>query len=223
MMGLRFVPRIANDINDENQLSHMALEAGALLKVKKMEVIADTGYYKAIEIKKCVDKKLKVYIKKAKGNNRTKENEFRKEKFIYDSAKDIYICPMGNDLPFFESTSKKGLKYRRYKCSECSSCLKKHLCTTSKTGRNIQRWEHEEILEKVKEETLKHNDIYKQRRSIVEHPFGTIKRCLGYIYFLRRKMENVDEEAASMFIAYNFKRLFNMLSVKELIEKIEIG
>nr|WP_313260390.1 hypothetical protein [Lacrimispora sp.] len=50
------------------------------------------------------------------------------------------------------------------------------MCTTSKTGRNIQRWEHEAILEKVKEETLEHNDIYKQRRCIVEHPFGTIKR-----------------------------------------------
>ena len=115
------------------------------------------------------------------------------------------------------------MKYRKYKCNECAECPKKHLCTTSTTGRNIQRWEYEDILEQVKDNTLKNNDIYKQRRNIVEHPFGTIKRSLGYNYFLRRTIENVDAEAASMFIAYNLKRLFSMFSNKELMEKIKAG
>lgn len=73
-----------NDINDQNQLFHMALDAKELLDLQQMEVIADTGYYNALEIKNCIDENLTVYIKKAKGNNQTKENEYRKEKFIYD-------------------------------------------------------------------------------------------------------------------------------------------
>ena len=43
-------------------------------------VLADTGYYNGIEIKNCIDDKMKVYIKKARANNSTKDNEFRKEK-----------------------------------------------------------------------------------------------------------------------------------------------
>lgn len=73
----------------------------------------------------------------------------------------------------------------------------------------------------LNEQTLNNNEVYKQRRCIVEHPFGTIKRSLGYSFFLRRRQENVDAEAASMFIAYNFKRLLSMFSTEELVTKFE--
>ena len=66
---------------------------------------------------------------------------------------------------------------------------------------------------------MAHHDIYKQRRCIVEHPFGTIKRQLGYTYFLRRGIENVDAECASMFIGYNLKRLLGKLSVPDLVRR----
>ena len=66
---------------------------------------------------------------------------------------------------------------------------------------------------------MNNNDVYKQRRCIVEHPFGTVKRTLGYNYFLRRQKENVDAEAASMFIAYNIKRLLSMFKTQELVMK----
>lgn len=208
-----------NDINDQNQLYVMAKDSSDLLETEMSTVIADTGYYNGTEIKKCIDDGMNVFIKKAKANNSTKDNEFRKEKFSYDKDNDVYICPAGNRLPFFENTSKNGIRYRRYKCSDCNSCKYKKLCTSSSSGRTIQRWEHESILEDVHQDTLKNNDIYKQRRCIVEHPFGTVKRTLGYSFFLRRQIDNVDAEASSMFIAYNFKRLLSMFSTKELIKK----
>ncbi len=208
-----------NDINDQNQLYEMAKDAAELLNVENLTAIADTGYYNGTEIKKCIDDGINVYIKKAKANNSTKDNEFRKEKFLYDKELDVYICPAGNKMPFFENTSKNGMKYRRYKCTECNSCNYKNSCTASKNGRTIQRWEHEDILETVKQETMNNNDVYKQRRCIVEHPFGTVKRTLGYSFFLRRQVNNVDAEASSMFIAYNLKRLLSMFSTQELIKK----
>ncbi len=212
---------VTNDINDLNQLSTMATDAKELVKPDEMVVIADTGYYNAPEIKNCVDAGIAVYIKKGKSNNQTKENGYRKDKFVYDSKRDVYTCPEGKELHFFENTSKNALKYRKYKCTECENCPKKQFCTTSASGRSIQRWEHETVLEQVCTETAVHNHIYKQRRSIVEHPFGTIKRQLGYNFFLRRGTENVDAECASMFIAYNLKRLFGMFSVIELKKKFK--
>lgn len=208
-----------NDINDQNQLYIMAKDASELLDVESPTVIADTGYYNGTEIKNCVDDGMSVYIKKAKANNKTKNNEFRKEKFIYDTKQDAYACPAGNQLFFFENTSKNGIKYRRYKCTDCNLCKYKEKCTTSSSGRTIQRWEHEDVLDVVYLETWRNNDIYKQRRCIVEHPFGTVKRTLGYSYFLRRQKDNVDAEAASMFIAYNFKRLLSMFTTQELVMK----
>lgn len=196
---------VVNDINDQNQLAVMALNAKKLLNKRKMKILADTGYYNGIQIKKCIDGKLTILIKKAKANNKTKDNEYRKERFMYYADKDIYICPADQELHFFENTSKNGLKYKRYKCSNCNSCPKKNQCTTSATGRNLQRWEHEDILEEVRDYTIANNSIYKLRRCIVEHPFGTVKRSLGYSYFLRREIENVNAESASMFIAYNLK------------------
>ena len=43
------------------------------------------------------------------------------------------------------------------------------------------------------QEDENNNEVYKQRRCIVEHPFGTIKRSLGYSFFLRCRQENVCE------------------------------
>lgn len=197
----------------------MAKDATDLLGSEKCTVIADTGYYNASEIKNCVDDEMTVLIKKAKANNSTKDNEFRKEKFKYDAEKDIYICPAGQQLEFFENTSKNGMKYRKYKCSYCNNCKYRDNCTSSQNGRTLQRWEHEDVLENVQEVTYSNNETYKQRRCIVEHPFGTVKRSLGYSFFLRKRKENVDAEASSMFIAYNFKRLLTMFSTQELIEK----
>ena len=68
----------------------MAQQASDLLK-KSSTVLADTGYYNGTEIKNCVDAGMNVLIKKAKANNTTKDNEFRKERFIYNNETDEYL------------------------------------------------------------------------------------------------------------------------------------
>ena len=45
---------------------------------------------------------------------------------------------------------------------------------------------------------------------------GIANACTG-----AQGYENVDAEAASMFIAYNFKRLLSMFSTEELVTKFE--
>lgn len=91
-----------NDINDQNQLYTMAQKASELLEKESSTVLADTGYYNGTEIKNCVDAGMNVFIKKAKANNATKDNEFRKEKFIYNGETDEYICPAGDRLRFLK-------------------------------------------------------------------------------------------------------------------------
>ena len=61
--------------------------------------------------------------------------------------------------------------------------------------------------------------IIKKRGSIVEHPFGTIKRTLGWDHFLVRSKKKVVGENALIMFTYNFKRLLNLIGV-HLFQKL---
>ena len=50
-----------------------------------------------------------------------------------------------------------------------------------------------------------------QRKSIVEHPFGTVKRAMDAGYCLTKVLRNVTGEFSLSFLAYNIKRAVNIL------------
>jgi hypothetical protein len=52
---------------------------------------------------------------------------------------------------------------------------------------------------------------------IVEHPFGTIKRSLGYTYFMQRGKDKVKGEFIFICFIYNLKRILNIFKVNYLI------
>ncbi|MDR2245595.1 MAG: transposase [Treponema sp.] len=56
-----------------------------------------------------------------------------------------------------------------------------------------------------------------QRKSIVEHPFGAIKRGMDTGYCLTKGLRNVAGEFSLTFLAYNIKRVINILGCKGLI------
>ena len=60
-----------------------------------------------------------------------------------------------------------------------------------------------------------------KRKELVEHPFGTLKRSLGYTYFLVRSMEKVRTEFNLMCFVYNFKRVFNIVGFDKLMAAIQ--
>ncbi|BAL00356.1 putative transposase for insertion sequence element [Oscillibacter valericigenes Sjm18-20] len=59
--------------------------------------------------------------------------------------------------------------------------------------------------------------MYKVRKQTVEHPWGTIKRAMGFSYFLTRKVENVRTESLLHFLVYNMKRAINIIGTEQLI------
>jgi hypothetical protein len=63
-------------------------------------------------------------------------------------------------------------------------------------------------------------EIIRQRKSIVEHPFGTIKRSIDAGYCLTRGLRNVAGEFSLTFLAYNIKRVINILGCKQLVKCI---
>ncbi|MDR0305382.1 MAG: transposase [Chitinispirillales bacterium] len=63
-------------------------------------------------------------------------------------------------------------------------------------------------------------ELTRQRKSIIEHAFGTIKRNMDAGYCLTRGLKNVSGEFSLTFLAYNFKRVINILGAKKLLECI---
>jgi Transposase DDE domain. len=59
--------------------------------------------------------------------------------------------------------------------------------------------------------------MYKKRKQLAEHPFGTVKRAMGFAYFLTRGNANVKTESLLHFLAYNMKRVMNMVGTTRLV------
>ena len=66
-----------------------------------------------------------------------------------------------------------------------------------------------------------HPEKMKSRKALVEHPFGTIKRTLGYTYFLVKGLEMVRAEWSLITLCYNLKRVLNLVSFEELLAAVK--
>ncbi len=54
-----------------------------------------------------------------------------------------------------------------------------------------------------------------ERMCLSEHPFGAIKRAMGFDYFLLRGVQKVTGEFALICLGYNIKRAKNLLDLKK--------
>lgn len=206
-----------NDINDLSQLTNLTMKN----KIKDGTIVlADKGYFNMEQIIECSKVGMNLYIARPRQNVNKKDANYQKDKFKYDNIKYQYICPMGKILEYAKKDSENGITGKRYRCNDCNDCQNRIKCTDAKKGKTLFRREDEDIVFNVIKRTIDNPRIYKLRKGIVEHPFGTIKRHMGYTYFNRKGLASVNAEAASFCIAYNLKRLINILGVQEIIERI---
>ena len=83
--------------------------------------------------------------------------------------------------------------------------------------RRISRWEHEAVLETVQDRLDRSPEKIRVRRQTVEHPFGTIKAWMGATHFQMRRLPKVASEMALHVLAYNMKRVMQILGVSGLM------
>ena len=63
-------------------------------------------------------------------------------------------------------------------------------------------------------------DASRIRRQTVEHIFGTLKAWMGSTHFLTKTLPRVSTEMSLHVLAYNMKRVVQILGVPTLIEAI---
>lgn len=213
---------VAEDVcgarSDRGQLTNIAKQAKEVLGVKSLEVVADMGYYDCQDIKNCEAQSITPYVSKpAVSRNR---GLFIKEDFEYDSQKDMYVCPKGAKLKYVThgKERERGMKYYMNR-EACSECTLKSQCTRG-AYRRIKRLENEAVMEAMATRVRGHPDRMTLRKGVVEHPFGTIKRGMGQDYFLMKTTVKVRTELKLTTLAYNMKRVMNIVGVSKMIEAL---
>jgi transposase len=211
---------VINEGVDRSQLSNMAKKARSAMGIDDLTVIADRGYFKSEEILACHEAGITAIVPKTVTSIATADGRFGKADFIFDSEKNEYRCPAGEALIWRFSTIEKGLKLHCYWSSACQSCALKEQCTPS-PQRRVKRWEHEDILDAMQTRLDLVPDSMRIRRQTVEHPFGTLKAWMGATHFLMKTLAHVRTEMSLHVLAYNLKRVINIIGLKALIDGIK--
>lgn len=211
---------VSNEGTDLQQLADMALEAKSNLELTRTEVVADAGYCNAAEVSRCLQQGITPLIPKSDTSANTARGLYGKSRFQYDATKDVYICPAGGELTYRFATYELGRELRYYRATGCKQCALKSRCTRNKANRTITREANEHLMEAMAARMKAQPEKFKLRKTLAEHPFGTIKRWFGYTHFLLKGLEKVRCEWSLTTLAYNLKRVLNLVSFGKLMAAV---
>ena len=211
---------VTNDVNDLQQLANVALEAKANLALTRTEVVADAGYYNASEVNRCVEHGITPFIPKSDTSANSARGLYGKSQFKYDATKDVYICPAGDTLTYRFATIELDRELKYYRAGKCQQCDLKSRCTRNKANRTITREANEHLMEAMAARMQDQPGKFKLRKTLAEHPFGTIKRYFGYTHFLLKGLAKVQCEWSLTTLAYNLKRVLHLVSFEKLMAAV---
>jgi hypothetical protein len=214
---------VTNQVNDEQQLAPMAVAAKEALEVEALDVAADAGYHVGTQVVECEANGITPHAPKPRTSSKNgNQGLFTKEDFTYSAEQDAYTCPAGELLTLrTRSTGQRSLRYYA-NGKACAGCPLRAQCTTSIQGRRIMRTPEEERLEAMAGRMGARPGLMVQRASTVEHPFGTMKWWWDGGHFLLKGLRKVRGEFSLMTLAYNLRRVMNLLGVECLLEALRI-
>jgi transposase len=207
---------VTNDPGDRDWLSPMALQAKAVLGCT-FDAVADVGYYHGEEVKTCLAAGITPYVTRPITSANQQLGLFSKDDFTYERATDTYQCPAGERLTCRLATVEPGRHLRYDATPACRACPLKQRCTRHKGGRRLTRWVDAHLLEEMAQRVRRWPEVMKQRKQLVEHPFGTMKRWWEQGSFLLRGLEKVRTEFSLTVLAYNLRRVLTLVERPRLL------
>ena len=210
--------------NDSRALSGMLRRTKTILGTSDFTAVYDKGYHTGSELKMAVNSGINIMVAIPGVASFAPDENYNFNKFIYDEINDSYTCPQHqllttNGNAYQKNKRRNYYTVKHYKTAACATCPALASCTKNKKGRLIERSEYQPYIEINKQNIEANPAIYKQRQSIVEHPYGTIKRQWGFYYVITKKgMKRASADVGFIFIAYNMRRIMNILD-KDVFKK----
>jgi len=217
--------------NDSKAMGDMVQRAISILGTNEFTVLYDKGYHTGSELKTAQDLGVEtiVAIPSLPSTSQAPNNDYNSENFFYDKEADTYTCQQGEVLrtngTWYKEHDKRDnlMVFKQYRTRSCKTCPVHSQCTRSKKERILSRTTFAEYYEKNRKAYQEKEKLYKRRQAIVEHPYGTIKRQWGFSYVLTKKgMSRASSDVGFMFIAYNLRRIGNILTRDRLMEYLRI-
>jgi transposase len=222
--------KVTNE-NDSKAMGNMVQRAKSILRTTDFTVLYDKGFHTGSELKTAQDLGIEtiVAVPSTPSTSQAPNHDYNYEHFIYNKEADTYTCPQGQILhtngSWYKQLSSSGSIswFKQYKTKACRKCPARSQCTKSQKERLIQRSEYADYYERNRKNTFEKEKLYKRRQAIVEHPYGTLKRQWGFSYILTKKgMNRASSDVGLMFIAYNLRRIGNILTKDQLKEYLRI-
>lgn len=212
------------NINDKRAMPQMVEKAIEIVGNNTFDAVFDKGYYTAEDIHKAQQLGVTTHVCVPNATSTAPDKAYNLSEFKYNKEQDNYTCPTGEILQtngnWYQKTS---YRVKQYKAKNCTNCPVKALCSKSKYHKTIERHEYAEAIEINKQNIAQRPEIYAQRQAIVEHPFGTMKRQWGFDHVMTKKTkERASADVGFIFIAYNLRRIINIIGIEELISQFTL-
>jgi len=210
---------VTNVGHDRTQLEPMARKALEAMGCEELTALADRGYYNGEQVLACEGTGVLPCIPKTVWES--EGGSFTRGDFVYDAEHDHYTCPAGQKLTKGRVRSDRKADVDHYRhLTACFSCALKPRCTPDKLKR-LKRWEREDVLDKMQARLDRMPDAMRVRRATVEHAFGTLKAWMGATHFKTRTLKQVGTEMSLQVLAYNLRRVIEILGVRPLIAAMQ--
>ena len=215
--------KVTND-NDSKAMGTMLRRTKTILQTNEFTALYDKGYHTGSEIKRAIEMGIDIMVAIPGVASFAPDDKYNFDKFFYNEANDTYTCPKQQTLitngNWYQKSKQRYIYFvKHYKTNACPLCPALAMCTKNKKGRLLERSEYQPYIEKNKQNIEANQCLYKKRQSIVEHPYGVIKRQWGFYYITTKKgIQHASADVGLMFTAYNLRRLINIID-KNLLKK----
>ena len=198
---------VGSEVQDKNMLAPTVELTEQMLEKKELTVLADRGYDSVSDVAQVVKNGHIPVVAHSEYEFCLPTDDEHAEtitsydakigKSIYWPERNVFICPMGEMLhPIGYSKTKRTATYSN--ATACGKCPQK--CTKSKYYHAERLMPPSAYSKQYDDSPLPLREVHvaenkqlmQQRKCIVEHPFGTVKRSLGVSYLLLQGKQTAD-------------------------------
>jgi transposase len=208
--------KVTNE-NDSKAMSGMLRRTKTILNSNDFTALYDKGYHTGSELKKGIEMGVNIMVAVPGVASFAPHDDYNFDKFVYNESNDTYTCPQQQTLTtngnWYQKSKQRYIYFvKHYKTNSCLTCPALEHCTKNKKGRLLERSEYQPYMEQNKKNIENNAAIYKKRQSIVEHPYGVLKRQWGFYYITTKTgIKRASADVGLMFVAYNLRRLMNII------------
>jgi hypothetical protein len=188
------------------------------------DLLVDCGYVTGIDLANCRVQGVTLYgpWKENDWSRPKTPQRFSKDRFIWHAERDSYECPAGQMLGRVSSHTRacsggRAVREWTYRgdADTCQACPLRAQCTTSqKTGRSVQRSEHDDLIaaHRAWMETADAKSVYRLRGQTIEIVFADVKEHRGLRRFSGHGLTRVRAEFALDVLLHNLLVVHRSLS-----------